>query len=370
METVAMTHPMTLVEHITRSQQAHPAATGAFTLLMTSLAVSAKVVSREVNRAGIGKLLGLAGRRNIQGEDVARLDEFANETMVQNLNSCGSACALASEELAVPILLPAPKESGRYAVCFDPLDGSSNIDVNVSVGTIFGIYRRLSAAGKLGEERDLVRSPKELVAAGYAVYGSSTVFVYTAGNGVHGFTLDPSIGEFLLSHPDMKVPKKGKILSVNSGNRQYWDEATRQAIRSFEEPGEGASPYTGRYIGSLVADAHRTLLRGGLFCYPADNKSPQGKLRLLYEAGPLAKIFEQAGGAATNGRQPILDIEPEGLHDRTPLILGSVSEVETYRRFVEQEPAAEKDAAQAGDTEKPTAGKAAKKAAKKTPRKG
>ena len=175
---------------------------------------------------------------------------------------------------------------------------------------------------------------RELVAAGYAVYGSSTVFVYTAGNGVHGFTLDPSIGEFLLSHPDMKVPKKGKILSVNSGNRQYWHEETRAAIRAFEEPGEGASPYTGRYIGSLVADAHRTLLRGGLFCYPADTKSPAGKLRLLYEAGPLAKIFEQAGGAATDGTERILDKQPEGLHDRTPLVLGSVQEVGTYRQFM------------------------------------
>lgn len=358
-----MTHPMTLVEHITRSQQAHPSATGAFTLLMTSLAVSAKVVSREVNRAGIGKLLGLAGRRNVQGEEVARLDEFANETFVQNLNSCGSACALGSEELAVPILLPAPEDSGRYAVVFDPLDGSSNIDVNVSVGTIFGIYRRLSRAGKLGEERDLVRAPKELVAAGYAVYGSSTVFVYTAGNGVHGFTLDPSIGEFLLSHPDMKVPKKGKILSVNSGNRQYWSEGTRAAVRAFEEPGEGASPYTGRYIGSLVADAHRTLLRGGLFCYPSDSKSPAGKLRLLYEAGPLAKIFEQAGGAATDGFERILDKQPEGLHDRTPLVLGSVQEVETYRRFVAEErpaPTADKDEEQGKQRKKKTSKKPAR----------
>jgi fructose-1,6-bisphosphatase I len=327
---------MTLVEHITRSQQAHPGATGAFTLLMTALAVASKVLSHEVNRAGIGKLLGLAGRRNVQGEDVARLDEFANETFVENLSRSGSACALGSEELAVPILLPAPSDTGRYAVVFDPLDGSSNIDVNVSVGTIFGIYRRLSTPGKLGEERDLVRSPRELIAAGYALYGSSTVFVYTAGNGVHGFTLDPSIGEFLLSFPDMQVPARGKILSVNSGNRHYWGPEVRRAIAAFEEPGgKDAKPYSGRYIGSLVADAHRTLLRGGLFCYPADSKSPSGKLRLLYEAGPLARVFEQAGGAATDGVQRILDKEPESLHDRTPLVLGSTAEVETFQRFLE-----------------------------------
>ena len=323
--------PLTLIEHITGAQSSFPDATGAFSQLMEGMALACKLISREVNKAGLGKLLGLVGRRNVQGEDVARLDEFANEILVHTLSRTGVVCALASEELAVPIRLPTTGDGGRYAVVFDPLDGSSNIDVAVSVGTIFGVYRRRSPAGALGEERDLLQPASELIAAGYAVYGSSTVFVYAASAGVHGFTLDPGIGEFLLSHPEMRIPRDGRVISVNSANRPRWDEATRAAVDLFEGDG-AAQPYSSRYVGSLVADAHRTLLRGGLFAYPADSSNPRGKLRLLYEAGPLAHIFERAGGAASDGRVAIRGLAPRQLHDRTPLVIGELDEVRRFER--------------------------------------
>ncbi len=322
--------PLTLIEHITLAQKGFPEATGAFTLLMESVALAAKIISREVGKAGLGKLMGLAGRRNVQGEDVARLDEFANDTIVHTLSRCGSVCALASEELAVPIRLPGERAQSRYAVVFDPLDGSTNIDVAVSVGTIFGVYRRVSPRGELGDAHDLLQSPGELLAAGYALYGSSTVFVYSAGFGVHGFTLDPGLGEFLLSHPDIKVPEGGRTLSVNVANRSLWDAGTARALDEFENA--GGSTATSRYVGSLVADAHRTLLKGGLFAYPADSKNVSGKLRLLYEAGPMAFLFEQAGGGAIDGAERILDRTPEQLHDRTPLVLAHAEDIERYMR--------------------------------------
>ncbi len=321
--------PLTLVEHISQAQQSFPGATGSFSSLMESIALATKIISREVNSAGLGKLLGLAGRRNVQGEDVARLDEFANDTMVHNLTRSGCCCALASEELAVPIRLPAADGAGRYAVVFDPLDGSSNIDVAVSVGTIFGVYRRISADGALGDAKDLLQSPSALVAAGYAVYGSSTVFIYTAGQGTHGFTLDPGLGEFLLSHPSIRVPAGGGILSVNWSHRRAWTEASRRAIEAYEMSA-ASGRMTSRYVGSLVADAHRTLLRGGLFVYPADSKNPSGKLRTLYEAGPMAFLFEQAGGGASDGVQRIMERRVEQLHDRTPLVLGHAQEVARF----------------------------------------
>ncbi|HHN75290.1 MAG TPA: class 1 fructose-bisphosphatase [Acidobacteria bacterium] len=315
--------PLTLIEHITRTQASFPDATGDFTQLMEAIALACKLIAREVNKAGVGKLLGLAGRRNVQGEQVARLDEFANDTLVHTLSRTGTACALGSEELAVPILLPTSDSEGKYAVLFDPLDGSSNIDLAMPVGTIFGVYRRCSQPGRLGEPSDLLQPARALIAAGYAVYGSSTVFVYTTGEGVHGFTLDPSIGEFLLSHPDIRVPARGSILSINIANRSRWDEATMRAVDRWLDQKRAL---TSRYVGSLVADAHRALLRGGLFAYPADASHPAGKLRLLYEAGPMALLFEKAGGAASDGRQSILDKMPEDLHDRTPLILGGTAD--------------------------------------------
>jgi fructose-1,6-bisphosphatase I len=318
----------TLTEHLTLDQRRFPRATGAFTLLMDALALACKLISREVNSAGLGQLLGSTGRRNVQGETVARLDEFANETLVNTLTRSGSCCAIASEELAVPIRLPPRAAGAEYAVVFDPLDGSSNIDVAVSVGTIFGVYRRVTPAGGLGGAEDLLQPVRALVAAGYAIYGSSTVFVFTTGHGVDGFTLDPTLGEFILSHPDLKVPAKGKVLSANLANRPFWDPRLQRAVDAFLDAGDGREPPSLRYIGSLVADAHRTLLKGGLFVYPADARQPEGKLRLLYEAGPLAFLFDQARGAATSGTRPIVEMTPTALHDRTPLILGSAEEVE------------------------------------------
>lgn len=329
---------MTLIEHITRSQQAFPGATGAFSMLMQALALSCKIISRETNQAGLGALLGLTGRRNVQGETVARLDEFANDTLVRNLTRSGSVCAIGSEELAVPICLPGGGESAHYAVVFDPLDGSSNIDVAVSVGTIFGVYHRITPANALGAEADLLQTPGRLVAAGYAIYGSSTVFVYTAGRGVHGFTLDPGLGEFLLSFSNLAIPPRGKVISANLANYPAWDPRMVAALRSFVEPPAGHPPRSLRYVGSLVADAHRTLLQGGVFVYPADARNPGGKLRLLYEAGPLAALFHQAGGAATDGCSPILEKLPATLHDRTPLVLGSREDVARLGTLLENPP--------------------------------
>lgn len=334
--------PTTLIEHITLSQRNFPQATGSFTMLMQAIALATKAIAREVNRAGLGELMGVSGRRNIHGEQVAQLDEFANETIVNNLIRCGEVCTLASEELAVPIRLPSHPTPRPYAVVFDPLDGSSNIDVAIPVGTIFGVYRRVSANDSLGTLEDILQPAAKLVAAGYAMVGSATMFVYSSGHGVHGFTLDPNLGEFLLSHPNLKIPATGKVYSVNTGNRSNWPQATQAAVDAFERPGDGRRPHSQRYVGSLVADAHRTLLRGGIFMYPSDDKSPDGKLRLLYEAGPLAFLFDQAGGAATNGQQEILNLQPKTPHDRTPLILGSRSDVDRYMQTTSARQAAGK----------------------------
>ncbi len=322
--------PTTLVEFIIRRQQAFPKATGAFTMLVEGLSLAAKIVSREVNQAGLSDHLGLTGHKNIQGEQVARLDEFANDTFVRTLTRTGSVCALASEELAVPIRLPSSAETAIYAVVLDPLDGSSNIDYAVSVGTIFGVYRRRTPLQNLGGMEDLLQRPAELAAAGYAVYGSSTILVLSLGQDVNGFTLDPALGEFLLSHPDIKVPPGGKVLSVNTANRGAWTPEIERAVAAFERPDGGRPARSLRYVGSLVADAHRTLLGGGLFLYPADRIHPRGKLRLLYEAGPLAFVFERAGGRADSGAGPILELAPEALHDRTPLILGGRTDVSDF----------------------------------------
>ncbi|UCF68333.1 MAG: class 1 fructose-bisphosphatase [Acidobacteriota bacterium] len=325
-----MEAPVTLIEHITASQRQYPLATGAFTMLMEAVALAAKIIAHEVNTAGLGRLIGLSGRRNVQGEEVAKMDEFANATFVHTLTRCGEVCALASEELAVPIRLPGVPDPAHYAVVFDPLDGSSNIDVSVPVGTIFGVYRRVSAADGLGAVEDMLQKPRALVAAGYALYGSSTNFVYSTGRGVHGFTYDPTLGEFLLSHSDIRVPARGSIISANLAYRPRWEPDTERGISSLLEPSGSDTRYSLRYVGSLVADAHRTLLKGGLFLYPADRNSPQGKLRLLYEAGPFAYLFENAGGKATDGRQPILDKQPETLHDRTALIIGGREDVDAF----------------------------------------
>ncbi len=325
---------ITITEHILRQQRLNPEATGAFTTLLNELIVAAKVISREVNKAGLVDILGPTGKVNVQQERVQKLDVFSNEVIVERLKHVGQLCCMGSEEVADLIEIPNQYPKGEYILLFDPLDGSSNIDVNVSIGTIFGIYRlkpdRKSADVLLD---DVLQPGKDLVAAGYFIYGSSTVMVYTTGNGtgVHGFTLFPSIGEFLLSHENIRIPEKGKIYSVNEGNYGYWDERTLALVDYFKaKDKETGRPYTSRYVGSLVADFHRNLLKGGIFMYPADLKDPKkptGKLRLMVEANPLAMVVQEAGGYASDGHGPILEIEPQALHQRTPLYIGSRTEV-------------------------------------------
>jgi fructose-1,6-bisphosphatase I len=332
---------MTLSRFIVECQHLYPEATGQFTGLLLDLTIAAKVISREVNKAGLVDVLGQAGHTNVQGEQVMKLDDFANDVLVKVLDHTGYLCVMASEEMADPIPIPQQFQKGPYVIVFDPLDGSSNIDANVNIGTIFGIYRRLTASGD-GTLGDLLQPGRSLMCAGYVVYGPSTMLVYTTGKGVHGFTLDPSVGEFLLSHPDIKTPPRSKIYSVNEGNYRYWAPEVRAYVDHLKggDGKEERKPYSLRYIGSLVADFHRNLVYGGIFMYPADQKEAKavrGKLRLLYEANPLAFIAEQAGGVATDGERRILDLEPQDLHQRTPLYIGSRDDVETAMRFLRGE---------------------------------
>ncbi len=308
-------------------ERLHPEATGELSNLLYDLCLAAKIISRHVRRAGLTDILGDQGSVNVQGELQQKLDVFANETVRDAVQHTGRVCVTASEEDEEPSPAPAGRPAGKYVLLYDPLDGSTNIDVNVSIGTIFSIHRRVTRGGGPGRLEDCLQPGRRQVAAGYIVYGSSTVLVYTTGTGVHGFTLDPTIGEFLLSHADIRTPVVGKYYSVNESNWNKWTPGIQRAVAAFKN-GEGAmKAKNARYIGSLVADFHRNLIAGGVFLYPADTKSPQGKLRLLYEAAPLALIVEQAGGAATDGRAPILDQRPAGLHQRTPLILGSRDDV-------------------------------------------
>jgi fructose-1,6-bisphosphatase I len=329
---------VTVTQHLLSQQEKHAGATGAFTRMLNELILAAKIISREVNKAGLVEILGYTGRRNVQGERVQKLDEFAHDVIVRRMTHSRYICVMGSEEDADPIEMPPQAEKGDYVLLFDPLDGSSNIDANVSIGTIFSILRRQSQ-GDDYEMSDLLQPGYKQVAAGYFIYGSSTMMVYTTGNGVSGFTLDPSVGEFLLSHPEIRIPERGKIFSVNAGYWNYWHEPTRRYINYLRspDPDDPKKPvYSLRYIGSLVADFHRTLLYGGVFLYPADTKDPKkphGKLRLLYECSPLAFVCEQAGGAASTGTQRILDIEPEDLHQRVPLVIGSKYEVELAEKF-------------------------------------
>ncbi len=322
----------TVTEHLLIHQKESPMATGRFTRLLNELILAAKIISREVNKAGLADILGLTGAINVQGEQVAKLDELANLVLIHRMERAGVLCAMASEEMADIIEVPAAYPKGDYILIFDPLDGSSNIDSNVSIGSIFSIYRRKSPAKTPVVLSDFLQKGSEQVAAGYFVYGSSTIMVYTTGRGVHGFTLDPSVGEFLLSHPDIKIPPNGKIYSVNESYWNYWDEPTRKMVSYFKSPENHlGQSYNLRYIGSLVADFHRNLLKGGIFMYPPDHrdpKKPRGKLRLLCEAAPLAMVVEQAGGLATDGVRKILDLEPQELHQRVPLFIGSKKDVE------------------------------------------
>lgn len=321
---------ITVTEHLLLHQKESPMATGRFTRLLNELILAAKIISREVRKAGLVDVLGFTGEVNVQGEKVQKLDEYANKVLIHRMQRAGVLCAIASEENADLILIPDTFPKGEYFLIFDPLDGSSNIDANVNVGTIFSIYRT-KGSGNGERLSDLLQRGCEQVAAGYFLYGTSTMMVYTTGTGVHGFTMDPSVGEFLLSHPDIRIPETGKVYSVNEAYWHYWDAATREAVAYFKSPeNTRGKPYSLRYIGSLVADFHRNLLYGGIFLYPADYrdpKKPAGKLRLLCEASPLAFVCRQAGGAATDGEKDILDIEPQELHQRVPLFIGSKNDV-------------------------------------------
>jgi fructose-1,6-bisphosphatase I len=325
---------VTIERFIIEQERLHPAATGELSNLLYDIALAAKIISGYVRRAGLLDVLGRVGRVNVQGEEQQKLDVLANETMKAALAHTGRLCVMASEEDEGAIPTPREYRAGKYVLLYDPLDGSSNIDVNVSIGTIFSVHRRITDSGP-GQLRDLIQPGKKQVAAGYVIYGSSTVMVYTSGHGVHGFTLDPSIGEFLLWNADIKTPPVGSYYSVNESNYPRWSPGYRKAVDALKgADGKGAK--NARYIGSLVADFHRNLIAGGIFLYPADTKSPGGKLRLLYEAAPLAFVAEQAGGAASDGVRRILDIEPTELHQRTPLVIGSREDVAFVERTLRE----------------------------------
>ncbi|MBW2609687.1 MAG: class 1 fructose-bisphosphatase [Deltaproteobacteria bacterium] len=329
---------ITITQHLLEQQREKPEATGGFTHLLNELIVAAKVISSEVNKAGLVDILGSTGDINIQEEQVQKLDVFANRIIIERMQHIGQLCCMGSEEVADLIDIPSQYPKGSYILLFDPLDGSSNIDVNVSIGTIFGIYKRESDETDINFLLSEALQPGiKQVAAGYFVYGSSTIMVYTSGNGVHGFTLYPSVGEFLLSHENIRIPESGKIYSVNESNYEYWDEKTRALVDHFKSKEKAGHSYTSRYVGSLVADFHRNLLKGGIFMYPADLKDPKkpsGKLRLMVEANPLAMVVQHAGGYASNGYGPILEIQPDELHQRVPLYIGSKKDVELAEEYI------------------------------------
>ncbi len=328
-----MSNLITIERHILEQQKFFPEAHGELTDLLNDVAFAAKLVRREVVRAGLVDILGFAGSTNVQGEEVKKLDLFANEKIINAIGQHGRFAIMGSEENE-GVIIPPKNESGNYALLFDPLDGSSNIDVNVSVGTIFSIYKLKGDDPGKASISDCLQHGYEQVAAGYVIYGSSVVMVYTTGHGVHGFTYDPTIGEFLLSHENIITPKSGKYYSINEGSYAQFNEGTKKYLDYIKEEDPATNrPYSTRYIGSLVADFHRNLLTGGVFVYPPTTKHLNGKLRLMYEANPLAFICEQAGGRATNGRDRILDIQPLELHQRTPLYIGSVDDVIVAEEF-------------------------------------
>ncbi len=324
---------VTIERHVLDRQKQHPDATGSLTRLLYDIALTGKLIAREVNKAGLVDIVGETGTTNIQGERVQKLDEFANECFIKNFDHGGMLCLMGSEEADEPIAIPDKFATGEYVLLFDPLDGSSNIDANVSIGSIWSIYRRVTEPGH-GSLVDLLRKGSEQVAAGYILYGSSTMLVYTTGAGVYGFTLDPGIGEFLLSHPNIEIPRKGNIYSINEGYRNVFFESTRRFLDYLQEDDASTGrPYSARYIGSMVADVHRTLLYGGLFMYPATHKAPGGKLRLMYEANPMGMVIEQAGGMASTGTERILDVQSTELHERIPLYMGSEEDMRLAVEF-------------------------------------
>jgi fructose-1,6-bisphosphatase I len=317
---------ITIERFIMEQERLHPEATGELSNLLYDICLAAKIISRHVRRAGLTDILGAAGPVNVSGDLQQKLDLFANETVRNSVQYTGRVCVTASEEDEAPVPVP-PDKAGKYVVLYDPLDGSTNIDVNVSIGTIFSIHKRVTRKNGAAGLADCLQVGKKQVAAGYILYGSSTMLVYTTGQGVHGFTLDPTIGEFLLSHPAIKTPPVGRYYSVNESNWNRWTPPVQRVVTAFKK-GEGkVQPKNARYIGSLVADFHRNLISGGIFLYPAATNYPTGKLRLLYEAAPLALVVEQAGGRATDGCRSILDVVPRDLHQKTPLVIGSRDDV-------------------------------------------
>jgi fructose-1,6-bisphosphatase I len=321
------TSVVTIERFIIEQERLHPEATGELSGILYDLALAAKMIANKVRMAGLADILGATDMTNVQGEVQQKLDVLANEVIVKAMDHGGRLCGMASEEEPDIIHIPEGFKCGKYLLLFDPLDGSSNIDVNVPVGTIFSVVRKITR-GTRAEMEDLLQPGRRQVAAGYVIYGSSTMLVYTTGQGVHGFTLDPSIGEFLLSHPDIRIPANGRYLSVNDSYEQHWDEHVRALMRRYRGMDGEHKALNVRYVGSLVADFHRNLLGGGVFCYPANARSPRGKLRLLYECNPLAFVCEQAGGAASDGTMRIMDVAPSELHQRSPLYMGSRTEVE------------------------------------------
>lgn len=310
------TKPTTLTEFILEEERKHKGATGSLTLLLTHIENAAKIIAAHIKKAGLADIIGATGAVNASKDEVKKIDEFSNQLLVDTLLKCGQVGYLASEEMDKELLVD---KNGRYNVFFDPLDGSSNIDVGITVGTIFSIYHN---------DGPLLQQGNKQVVAGYILYGTSVMFVYTHGNGVNGFTLDPAIGSFLLSHSNIKIPKTGNIYSINEALSVHVDEALVVYLNACKE-----KEYKQRYVGCMVADCHRTLLKGGIFLYPADKKSPQGKLRLMFEVNPFAFLFEQAGGKATSGKENPLDIIPKDLHQRTPIVLGSPEDIDTYLSF-------------------------------------
>jgi fructose-1,6-bisphosphatase I len=329
----------TLNEFIIKRQADFPYAKGELSRLLHHVGVAAKIVNKKINKAGLVDILGEAGDVNVQGEEVKRLDVFANDQFIGAMRVSGECCAVASEENQEIITFDDGLAlDGNYVFCMDPLDGSSNIDVNVSVGTIFSIYRRISTRGTRAQLSDFLQPGVKQVAAGYIIYGSSTMLVYTTGRGVNGFTLDPSIGEFCLSNPDIKTPDNGSIYRINEGNYIHFPQGVKKYIKYCQEiDTETNRPYTSRYIGSLVSDFHRNLLKGGIFIYPPTQSAPRGKLRLIYECNPISFLAEQAGAKASNGAQRVLDVIPRDLHERVPFYVGSKNMVEKVEEFLQNE---------------------------------
>ncbi|GHW94647.1 fructose-1,6-bisphosphatase [Vibrio cholerae] len=330
----------TLGEFIVEKQHDFPHASGELSSLLASIRLAAKIVNREINKAGLADIIGASGNDNIQGEEQQKLDLYANEKFKAALEARDQVCGVASEEEDEAVAFSKElNKNAKYVVLMDPLDGSSNIDVNVSVGTIFSIYRRVSPVGTPPTQEDFLQPGNKQVAAGYVIYGSSTMLVYTTGNGVNGFTYDPSLGTFYLSHENMRIPENGKIYSINEGNYIRFPTGVKKYIKFCQEnvPEEGR-PYTSRYIGSLVADFHRNLLKGGIYLYPSTQSHPNGKLRLLYECNPMAFLIEQAGGLASDGARRIMDIKPTELHQRVPFFVGSKNMVHKVKTFLETYP--------------------------------